>query len=111
MCYGGLGRIIVIIATGLDIVPGNTLCTQILKRGGLLLSEKPPGTKATPYCRIACARQQVALANPIVVVQAALKSTVMRAVDFARKCGKTILVCRYDIQTRGTNIYWKLALL
>ena len=90
------GRIIVIIATGLDMVHGNTLCTQILKRGGLLLSEQPSGTKATPYCRIACARLQEALANPIVVVQAAMKSTAMRTVDFARKCGKTILACCYD---------------
>ena len=90
------GRIIAIVATGLDMIHGNTLCTQILKQGGLLLSEKPPGTKATPYCRIACARLQVALANPIVVVQAAMKSTAMCTVDFARKCGKTILACCYD---------------
>ena len=91
------GRKIVIIATGLDMVHENTLCTQILKRGGLLLSEQPSGTKATSSRRIACARLQVALANPIVVVQAAMKSTAMRAVDFARKCGKMILAYRYDI--------------
>ena len=88
-CVAAWGRIIAIVATGLDIVLGNTLCTPILKQGGLLLSEQPPGTKATTSHRIACARLQVALANPIVVVQAAMKSPVMRAVDFARKCGKT----------------------
>lgn len=88
-------KIIAIVATGLDMVHGNTL-SLILKRGGLLLSEQPPGTKVTSSRRIACVRLQVALANPIVVVQAAMKGTAMRAVDFARKCGKTILACRYD---------------
>ena len=96
------GQIIVIVATGLDMVPGNTL-SLILKRGGLLLSEQPPGTKATSSRRIACVRLQVALANPIVVVQAAQKSTAMRAVDFARKCGKTILACRYNTYNDKNN--------
>lgn len=95
------GRIIVIVATGLDMVPENTLLL-VLKRGGLLLSEQPPGTKATASRRIACARLQVALANPIVVVQAAMKGTAMRTVDFASKCGKTILACRYETYN-GSN--------
>ena len=36
-CVATWGRIIAIVATGLDIVLGNTLCTPILKQGGLLL--------------------------------------------------------------------------
>ena len=101
-CVATWGRIIAIVATGLDIVLGNTLCTPILKQGGLLLSEQPPGTKATSSHRIACARLQVALANPIVVVQAAIKSPVMHAIDFACKYGKKILACRYETYN-GSN--------
>ena len=107
-CVAAWGRIIAIVATGLDIVLGNTLCTPILKQGGLLLSEQPPGTKATTSHRIACARLQVALANPIVVVQATMKSLVNFSLEqtFYKKYVERI--CKLSIYDRKHQSRYRL---
>lgn len=98
------GRTIAIVATGLDMVypkKNEKLCKRIIENGGLVLSEQPPGTKATPSRLVARTRLQAALANPVVVIQAALQSETMYAVDYARKYGKTLLACRYDTYNAG----------
>ena len=104
-CLDVGGKTIAIVATGLDRVhpKANTaLQEDILRSGGLILSEQPLGTKANPTRLIARTRLQAALANPIVVAQCAERSGTMHTVAFAQKYGKHLLAVHYDYLTEHT---------
>ena len=104
-CLDAGGKTIAIVATGLDRVhPKENIALQedILRSGGLILSELTLGTKANPTRLIARTRLQAALANPIVVAQCAEQSGTMHAVAFAQKYGKLVLAVPYDYLTEQT---------
>ena len=104
-CLDAGGKTIAIVATDLDRVhPKDNIALQedILRSGGLFLSEQPHGTKANPTRLIARTRLQAALANPIVVAQCAERSGTMHAVAFAQKYGKHLLAVPYDYLTEQT---------
>ena len=104
-CLDAGGKTIAIVATGLDRVhpkANAALQEDILRSGGLFLSEQPHGTKANPTRLIARTRLQAALANPIVVAQCAERSGTMHAVAFAQKYGKHLLAVPYDYLTEQT---------
>ena len=105
-CLDAGGKTIAIVATGLDRVhpkENASLQENILRSGGLILSEQPLGTKANPTRLIARTRLQAALANPIVVAQCAEHSGTMHAVAYAQKYGKQVLAVPYDYLTEQTS--------
>ena len=104
-CLDAGDKTIAIVATGLDRVhPKENIALQedILRSGGLILSEQPLGTKANPTRLIARTRLQAALANPIIVAQCAEHSGTMHTVAFAQKYGKQVLAVHYDYLTEQT---------
>ena len=104
-CLDAGGKTIAIVATGLDRVhpkANAALQKDILRSGGLILSEQLLGTKANPTRLIARTRLQAALANPIVVAQCAERSGTMHTVAFAQKYGKHLLAVSYDYLTEQT---------
>ena len=92
-CLDAGGKTIAIVATGLDKVhPKENIPLQeeILKKGGLILSEQPIGTKATPTFLVARNRLQAALSNDIIVAECPEHSGTMHTVRFAQKYNKTV---------------------
>lgn len=97
-CMAGEGDTIAVVATGLDIVhpyENIPLQEEILKKGGLILSEQPLGVKANPARLVARNRLQAALAEEIVVAECPFHSGTMHTVHFAQKYGKTIKAVNY----------------
>lgn len=98
-CLDAKGKTIAIVATGLDIVhpkEHKSLQEEILKNGGLILSEHPIGVKANPTRLVARNRLQAALAEKVVVAQCPVKSGTMYTVEFARKYKKKIYAATYS---------------
>ena len=97
-CMAGDGGTIAVVATGLDRVhphENTSLQEEILKKGGLILSEQPLGVKANPTRLVARNRLQAALAEEIVVAECPFQSGTMHTVRFAQKYGKTIKAVNY----------------
>lgn len=97
-CMAVDGGTIAIVATGLDRVhpyENTSLQEEILKKGGLILSEQPLGVKADPAKLVARNRLQAALAEEIVVAECPFHSGTMHTVHFAQKYGKTIRAVNY----------------
>lgn len=93
-CIDAGGRTIAIVATGLDRVhpiENTTLQEDILRTGGLILSEQPLGTKANPTRLVARNRLQAALSKQIIVTQCPERSGSLYTVNFAHKYGKEVL--------------------
>lgn len=92
-CMAGGGGTIAIVATGLDRVHPHeniSLQEEILKEGGLILSEQPLGVKANPARLVARNRLQAALSEEVVVAECPVHSGTMHTVRYAQKYGKTI---------------------
>lgn len=89
-------KCIVLLASGLNRIGSmmkRYLCEYILSNGGLLLSVQPPEGKSSPSHTKACIRLQVALANPIIVIQHTPSSNTRYAMKIARKFGKRLFTC------------------
>lgn len=85
------GATIAIVATGLDhIYPRESegLQAEILRKGGLILSEQIVGTKANPTRLIARNRLQAALSGSVILAQCPAKSGSLHTMRFARKYHK-----------------------
>lgn len=96
-CLSIHGKTIAVVATGLDKIhprQNESLQTNILNNGGLILSEQSFGTKANPKRLISRCRLQAALANSIIVTQCLINSGTMHTVQFGRQYGKTIYAIR-----------------
>ncbi len=92
-CLDAGGRTIAVVGAGLDIVhPKENVDLQkrIIDSNGLILSEQPEGTKASPRTLIGRTRLQMALADKVVVVECEKKSGTMHAVEYAQKFRKPI---------------------
>ena len=63
---------------------------EILRKGGLILSEQPLGIKANPNRLVARNRLQAAISEEIVVAECPVHSGIMHTVHFAQKYGKKI---------------------
>lgn len=98
-CIDAGGDTIAVVGTGLDRVhpkENKILQENILDSSGLILSEQPNGTKASPRTLVARTRIQMALADKIVVVECERESGTMHAVRFAQKFGKPIFALDCD---------------
>ena len=109
-CMAGNGGTIAIVATGLDIVhpyENIPLQEEILRNGGLILSEQPLGTKANPTRLVARNRLQAALSEEVVVAECPVHSGTMHTVRFAQKYGKIIKAANfpYDKEENSGNKY------
>lgn len=92
-CLAANGGTIAIVATGLDKVhPSENIPLQeeILRKGGLIISEQPIGVKANPTRLVARNRLQAALSDVVVVAECPEHSGTMYTVRFAQKYGKVI---------------------
>ena len=97
-CMAGDGGTIAIVASGLDIVhpyENIPLQEEILRNGGLVLSEQPLGSKANPTRFVARNRLQAALSEEVVVAECPVHSGTMHTVRFAQKYGKTIKAANF----------------
>jgi len=109
-CMAGDGGTIAIVATGLDKVHPHEnipLQEEILRKGGLILSEQPLGVKANPNRLVARNRLQAALSEEIVVAECPVHSGTMHTVRFAQKYGKKIkaVILPYDKDENSGNKY------
>ena len=107
-CMAGDGGTIAIVATGLDKVHPHEnipLQEEILRKGGLILSEQPLGVKAIPSRLVARNRLQAALSEEVVVAECPFHSGTMHTVRFAEKYGKTIKAAKfpYDKEENSGN--------
>lgn len=109
-CMAGGGGTIAIVATGLDRVHPHeniSLQEEILKKGGLILSEQPLGVKANPARLVARNRLQAALSEEVVVAECPVHSGTMHTVRYAQKYGKTIkaAILPYEKEENSGNKY------
>lgn len=109
-CMAGGGGTIAIVATGLDRVHPHeniSLQEEILKEGGLILSEQPLGVKANPARLVARNRLQAALSEEVVVAECPVHSGTMHTVRYAQKYGKTIkaAILPYEKEENSENKY------
>ena len=104
-----IGKTIAVIGSGLDeIYPkeNTKLFEEIIKSGGIIISEYPLGTK--PFKMNFPARNRIisGLAKGIIVVEAKEKSGTLITVDFALEQGKDVYVVPGnidEINSIGTN--------
>ena len=108
-CMAADGGTIAIVATGLNLVHPreNIPLEEILRKGGLILSEQPLGVKANPTRLVARNRLQAALSEEVVVAECPEHSGTMHTVRFAQKYGKKVKAARlsYDKEENSGNKY------
>lgn len=98
-CLDEGGRTVAVVGSGLDRVhpkENADLQAEIIARGGLVVSEQPPGTKANPSTLIARTRIQMAMADKVIVVECERESGTMHAVEFARRFRRPIFALDCD---------------
>lgn len=100
---------IMVLGNGLDYVypPENkTLEREVIRNGGLLISEYSTGTKPSKYTFPARNRIISGISSGVLVVEAKQKSGTMITVDFALEQGKNIYAIPGNIcneNSQGTN--------
>lgn len=109
-CMAGDSGTIAIVATGLDKVhpyENIPLQEEILRNGGLILSEQPLGIKANPTRLVARNRLQAALSEEVAVAECPVHSGTMHTVRFAQKYGKVIKAANfpYNKEENSGNKY------
>ena len=109
-CMAGGAGTIAIVATGLDLVHPHEnipLQQEILRNGGLILSEQPLGVKANPTRLVARNRLQAALSDEVVVAECPIHSGTMHTVRYAQKYGKAIKAAKlpFDKEENSGNKY------
>ena len=109
-CMAADGGTIAIVATGLNLVhPRENIPLQeeILRKGGLILSEQPLGVKANPTRLVSRNRLQAALSEEVIVAECPKHSGTMHTVRFAQKYGKKVKAARlpYDKEENSGHKY------
>ena len=87
-CLDAGGQTVAIVASGLNLThpkENKSLQEEIIRQGGLILSEHPFGVKANPTRLVARCRMQVVLSRQVIVAQCPIVSGTMYAVHFARE--------------------------
>ncbi len=107
---------IAVLPTGLDdesLYPKSNfkLAKTILKHGGALVSEYPPGTTAQPFQFVARNRIIAGLAHATAIIECELKSGALITADFALDYNRTVFAVPGSIfskHSEGTNHLLKL---
>jgi len=103
------GRTVAIVATGLDrLYPSRhrQLAERIVAQGGALITEYEPGASVQPGMFIARNRIVAALADGVLVTEAAVKSGTLHTARFALEQGKEVFAVPGNItspSSAGTN--------
>lgn len=108
-------RTIAVLGTGLDsesFYPQSNLklAEDILKTGGCLISEYPPGTRGTKYTFPQRNRIISGLCTGVLVVEAKRKSGALITADWAQKQGRRVFAVPGSIfapESRGCNLLIK----
>lgn len=93
------GRGIAVVATGLDeTYPREHAALQraLLRQGGLVLSEYPPGSSMGRWQFVVRDRLLATLATEVLVVQCGLESGTLHTVRFARRYGVPCFAQQYE---------------
>ena len=99
------GRTIAVLGSGVDRVSpkqNEGTAKEILKKGGTLISEYPPGTPAAPWRFPARNRIIAGLSQAVIVVQAPKKSGALHTVDFALQEGRDVMITPSGLLSEGT---------
>lgn len=91
--YNEKGKTIAVLPSGLNIIipiSNKKIADNILKNGGLLLSEYSVDTVPTKYTFVKRDRIQSALSDAVIVIKADEKSGTMNAVKTAQSCNKYV---------------------
>lgn len=103
------GQTVAVLPSGLDNpypARHQSLARDIVKQGGALISEYPPGTPPYPSQFIARNRIVAALADLVVITEAARKSGTLHTAQFALEMGRDVAAIPGDItrlSSAGTN--------
>lgn len=103
------GTTVAVLPAGLDrIYPTShhQLAQHIIKGGGALISEYPPGSKPFKTHFIARNRIVAGLADAVLITEAAAKSGTLHTANFALEQGRTVMAVPGNItseQSAGTN--------
>ena len=96
------GDTIAIVATGLDRIhprESEALQADILRSGGLIISEQPIGVKANPTRLVARNRLQAALSEAVILAQCPAKSGSLHTMRFAAKYHKQRYAIAFPVTT------------
>ncbi len=103
------GKTIAVIGSGIDCIypeENTNLAKEIVEKGGIIVSEYPPETKAEKMNFPARNRIISALSSGVIVIEAKKKSGTMSTVDFALEQGKMVFSIPGNITNKnaeGTN--------
>ncbi len=100
------GRTIAVVGTGLDIVfpsENKQLTGEIVKLGGLIVSEYPPGIPASPWNFPQRNRIISALSDAVVVIEGDLQSGAIITARFAIKQSKPLFALPGPIDSTVSN--------
>lgn len=103
------GTTIAVMAGGLDSIhpkTNHTLAARIVKSGGALISEYAPGEPTYPANFIARNRIVAAVADGLLVIEAAIKSGTLHTASFALDYGRPVMAVPGNItspMSTGTN--------
>ena len=88
------GRTVAVLVDLISIAPSNhrDLSEQILRQGGLLVSENPPGTKVIPALFAKRDRIQAGLALAVFAIETSIGGGTMHAVKAASSMGRKVFV-------------------
>lgn len=89
------GLTIAIVGLGLDYchpIENKELMNEIIKNGGLILTEYELGLPARPFRLTARCRLQAALADEVYVAECRVKSGSMRTIKFAKQLGRPVKI-------------------
>ena len=99
-CLGVGGRGIAVVATGLDeTYPREHAALQraLLRQGGLVLSEYPPGSPMGRWQFVVRDRLLATLATEVLVAQCGLESGTLHTVRFAQRYGVPCFAQQYEV--------------
>ena len=99
-CLGVGGRGIAVVATGLDeTYPREHAALQraLLRQGGLVLSEYPPGSSMGRWQFVVRDRLLATLATEVLVAQCGLESGTLHTVRFAQRYGVPCFAQQYEV--------------
>ena len=94
-CLDAGGTTIAVLASGADVVSprGNVrLAERILKNGGMIISEYPPGAEAQPYRFLERNRIISGLSKGVLVIEAPESSGALATVGFATEQNRDVFV-------------------
>ena len=100
------GKTIAVVGTGVDYVfpsENKELASEIVLKGGLIISEYPPGTPATPWNFPQRNRIISALSDAVVVIEGGLQSGAMITARFAIKQDKPLFALPGPIDSTPSN--------